>query len=100
MSEWTAARRAMVRAELGRMRLCEVGAVTTVYARDGDDSHNNHEVNLRLLQSGVELQRVPVTAARIGLSALPNEGDLMVVAFANGERPIDRKSTRLNSSHP
>jgi hypothetical protein len=54
-SELIATLRAILRDELARMRLCEVGAVTTVYARDGDDSHNNHEVNLRLLQSGVEL---------------------------------------------
>jgi len=102
MSELIATLRAIVRDELARMRLCEVGAVTTVYARDGDDSHNNHEVNLRLLQSGVELQRVPVTAARVGLSALPNEGDLMVVAFSNGDlnAPIALGCLYGDQSHP
>jgi uncharacterized protein involved in type VI secretion and phage assembly len=85
MSDLIGTLRAIVRDEIARMRCVEIGAVTTVYPRDGDGSKNNHEVNVRLLQSGVELQRVPVATSRIGLSALPNEGDLMVVAFANGD---------------
>jgi uncharacterized protein involved in type VI secretion and phage assembly len=102
MSNLIGTLRAIVRDELARTRYCEVGAVTTVHARDGEDSHNNHEVNLRLLQSGLELQRVPVTASRIGLSTLPNEGDLMVVVFANGDlnAPIALGCLYNDQSHP
>jgi len=85
MSDLIPTLRAIVRDELARMRWCELGSVTTVYSRDADGSKNNHQVNLKLLQSGIELQRVPVASPRIGLSALPNQGDLMLVAFANGD---------------
>jgi phage baseplate assembly protein gpV len=85
MSDLIGTLRAIVRDELRRVRCLEIAAVTTVYPRDSDSSKNNHQVNLRLLESGVELQRVPVATSRIGLSALPNEGDLMVVAFAQGD---------------
>src|SRR5262249_24091629 len=86
MSDLIGTLRAIVRDELARVRSVEIGTVTSVYPRDSDGSKNNHQVNLRLLQSGVELQRVPVATSRIGLSALPNEGDLIVVAFANGDQ--------------
>jgi phage gp45-like len=35
--------------------------------------------------SALELQRVPVVASRIGLSAAPREGDTAVVAFVGGD---------------
>jgi uncharacterized protein involved in type VI secretion and phage assembly len=102
MSDLIQTLRAIVRDELARIRNCEIGSVTTVYSRDGDSSNNNHEVNLRLLQSGIELQRVPVASPRIGLSALPNEGDLMLVAFANGDlnAPIALGCLYHDQSHP
>jgi uncharacterized protein involved in type VI secretion and phage assembly len=77
--------RAIVRDELSRLRAPALAIVTQVHARDGDDSKNNHQVDLRLRDSGVELPRVPVTVGRLGLSALPNEGDLMLVAFVGND---------------
>jgi uncharacterized protein involved in type VI secretion and phage assembly len=77
--------RAIVRDELARHHAPELGVVTQAFARDGDGSKNNHQVNLKLRASGVELQRVPVAVSRLGLSALPNEGDLMLVAFVGGD---------------
>jgi uncharacterized protein involved in type VI secretion and phage assembly len=102
MSDLIQTLRAIVRDELARIRSCEIGSVTTVYSHDGDSSNNNHQVNLRLLQSGIELQRVPVVAPRIGLSALPNEGDLMLVAFANGDlnAPVALGCLYDDQSHP
>ena len=102
MSDVIGTIRAIVRDELARLRSCEIGAVTTVYPRDSDSSKNNHEVNLRLLQSGVELQRVPLATARLGLSILPNEGDLMLVAFANGDlnAPVALGCLYGDSAHP
>ena len=40
---------------------------------------------MRLRASGVELQRVPVAAARLGLSLLPKVDDLVLVVFANDD---------------
>lgn len=75
--------RAIVRDELARLQPPELGVVTQVHARDADGSANNHQVNVRLRASGVELQRVPVAVGRLGMSALPNEGDLLLIAFVN-----------------
>jgi len=77
--------RAIVRQELSRVRMPELGIVTQVHAHDSDDSPNNHQVNVRLRSSGVELQRVAVATGRPGLSALPNENDLVLVSFVGGD---------------
>ena len=77
--------RAIVRDEMARRRAPELGLVTSVFARDSDSSDNNHQVNLRLRASGLELQRVPVAAARLGLSLLPKVDDQVLVVFANDD---------------
>lgn len=77
--------RAIVRDELARRRAPELGLVTAVHARDSEGSDNNHQVNVRLRASGLELQRVPVTAARLGLSLLPKIDDMVLVVFANDD---------------
>ena len=102
MSDLIGTLRAIVRDELSRIRLPQLATVTQVLARDGDDSKNNHEVNVKLLASGLELQRVPVTVDRLGLSALPNEGDLLMVAFADGDlnAPVAIGCLYDDTSHP
>jgi phage baseplate assembly protein gpV len=77
--------RAIVREELTRCRLPELGVVTTVFAKEDDSGNGNHQATVRLRGSGVELERAPVTADRAGWSALPREGDLVVVAFLEGD---------------
>ncbi len=77
--------RAIVRDELARRRAPELGLVTAVQARDSDSSDNNHQVNLRLRASGLELQHVPVATARLGLSLLPKVDDLVLVVFVNDD---------------
>jgi phage baseplate assembly protein gpV len=77
--------RAVVRDELARLRAPEVGLVTSVQPRDSAGSDANHQVNVRLAASGLELQAVPVTVGRLGFSMLPQVGDSVLVAFAQGE---------------
>ena len=77
--------RAIIRDELARVRLPELGTVTQVLARASGDAADNHQVNVKLRASGVELARVSVAVARLGWSTLPNEGDLVLVAFAGGD---------------
>jgi uncharacterized protein involved in type VI secretion and phage assembly len=77
--------RAIIREELTRHRLAELGIVTAVFPKDSDGSPNNHQVNVRLRSSSIELQHVAVAVGRAGLSLLPREGDLVVVAFVNGD---------------
>ncbi len=77
--------RAVVREELaGRMSL-DLGIVTKVATNEGGAGDANIDVNLRLRASGLELQRVPVAVARLGLSAAPREGDLAAVGFLDGD---------------
>ncbi len=83
MSEFIDLLRVVVREELARQRAPELGIVLAVYANDAEG--NNHQVDVRLRASGVELQRVPVTVARYGLSVLPREGDLVLVTFVDGD---------------
>lgn len=85
MSDIIGTLRAIIRDELARQRHAELGVVTRVHAKDGDDSKNNHQVDLKLRGSDVELRRVPVAVGRLGVSALPNEGDLMIVVFVGGD---------------
>jgi phage baseplate assembly protein gpV len=77
--------RAIVRDELARRRGPEIGIVTALHARDSDSSDGNHQVNVRLAASGVELQHVPVLVGRLGLSMLPQQGDSVLVVFVNGD---------------
>jgi uncharacterized protein involved in type VI secretion and phage assembly len=66
-------------------RAIDLAIVTQVYTDESGGGTVNPSVNARLRGSGVELQRVPVVVGRIGLSAVPREGDLVVVAFVGGD---------------
>ena len=77
--------RAVIREELARHRLPELGIVTEVFPHDSGSSPNNHQVNVRLRSTGVELQRAAVAVPRPGFSLLPRVDDLVVIAFLNGD---------------
>ncbi len=85
MSELMQTLKRLVRSELARYRVPELGIVTEVFSRDGESSDNNHQVGVRLRASGVELPRVPVAVSRLGLSSLPAVGALVVVVFIGGD---------------
>lgn len=102
MSELIATLRALVRAELARVRSPALGAVTKTYPKTGDDGKDNHQVDLKLTDSGVELSRVPVAVPRLGLSALPKVDDLMLVVFVGGDlnAPIATGCVYDDTEHP
>lgn len=83
MSDVVTMLRAIVREELTRYRVNEFGIVTEVFPGDGNE--NNHQVSVRLRSSGVEIPRAPVTVGRMGFSMLPEVGDLVLLAFVNGD---------------
>ena len=85
MSDLIEILRAVIRDEIERRRAPELGIVTEVLARESDSSDNNHQVKVRLRDSGVELQWVPVAVGRLGLSLLPQVGDLVLVVFVGGD---------------
>jgi len=77
--------RAIIREELTRYRMPELGVVSSVFAKEDDSGDGNHQVNVTLRGSGLELQRVSVAVGRAGWSALQRTGDLVVVAFLDGD---------------
>ena len=83
MSSLIDALRAIIRDELAARRPPELGIVTQVYP--GDGGAGNHQADLRLRSSGLELSRVPVAVPRLGFSLLPRQGDLVVVLFVDGD---------------
>jgi len=85
MSELIDTLRAIVRDEIGRSRAPGLGIVTRVYANEDGAGDGNHQVDVRLRESGVALERVPVTTARRGVSMLPRVDELVVVVFIGGE---------------
>lgn len=85
MSDMVQVLRAIIRDELARRRGPELGIVTAVYPHDSDSSENNHQVSVRMRQSGVELQHVPVVVSRLGISVLPKVDDLVLVVFINDD---------------
>jgi uncharacterized protein involved in type VI secretion and phage assembly len=66
-------------------RAIDLAIVTQVYTDQSGGGAVNPSVNARLRGSGVELQRIPVAVGRMGLSAVPREGDLVVVGFVGGD---------------
>lgn len=85
MSELFDVLRAIIREEIARCRSLELATVSQVFPKEADDNPSNHQLNLKLRGSGVELQRVPMLVGRAGLSTLPRVGDLMAVGFVGGE---------------
>ena len=83
MSSLIDALRSIIRDEVASRRPPELGIVTQVYP--GDGSAGNHQADLRLRASGLELSRVPVAVPRLGFSLLPRPDDLVVVLFVDGD---------------
>ena len=85
MSSLLSVIRAVARDEIAARRSVELGTVTDVSTNSGGSGDHHLECNLRLRGSALELQRVPISVGRPGLSALPRVGDLVVVGFVGGD---------------
>ncbi|MBX3670446.1 MAG: hypothetical protein KF778_18755 [Rhodocyclaceae bacterium] len=85
MSDMIEVLRAIVRDELSRRASPQLGAVTALFPHDSGSSDGNHQVNVKLRDSGVELQHVPVAVGRLGWSLLPRLDDQVLVVFVNGD---------------
>lgn len=75
---------AIIRDELNKVRVAEVGVVTEIFSHESGSDKNNYECNVRLRDTGLELHRVPIATQRIGLAAIPNVDDLVLVHFIGG----------------
>jgi hypothetical protein len=94
--------RAITRDEMTRARFPELGVVTRAYAREDDGNDGNHQVDVKLIVSAVELQRVPIVVTRGGWSSLPNVGDVLLVTFLLGDlnAPVALGTLYSDESHP
>jgi phage baseplate assembly protein gpV len=77
--------RAIVRDQLRSLRTAELGTVTAVYPHEGESDLNNYECDVKLRDSGLELKRVAVGTSRVGFAAIPNQDDLVLLHFINGD---------------
>lgn len=83
MSRVFEAVRTIARAEVERLRTCELGKVTAVHPRQGADQ--DHACTVELRDSGLLLPRVAVAVGITGMAALPAVGDLVAVLFVSGD---------------
>lgn len=67
------------------MRVADMGIVEEVYPHAGADDDDNYGCDVRLKNSGLLLKRVPLTIGHIGTAAIPNKGDLVLLAFDKGD---------------
>jgi hypothetical protein len=75
----------VVRDQLRAFRTAELGVVTRVQPHASSADRNNYSCDVRLRDSGLELKKVPVCVGRIGVAAMPNVDDLVLVQFLNGD---------------
>jgi phage baseplate assembly protein gpV len=75
----------IVRQELRRVRTAELGVVEALFPHADASDDDNYGVDVRLRASGLLLRRVPVATGHIGTVAVPNVGDLVLLAFDKGD---------------
>lgn len=75
----------IVRQELRKVRITELGVVETVCPHSSGGDDDNYGCDVRLKNSGLLLRRVPITTGHIGTVAIPNKGDLVLLAFDMGD---------------
>jgi phage baseplate assembly protein gpV len=77
--------RHVVQQEMARTHSNLLGVVSQVFPRTDPKDDNNYEVNVKLKHENLELRKVPVAVAHVGIAAPPRMGDLVLVQFINGD---------------
>lgn len=75
----------IVRQEIRSVRVAELGLVEAVYPHNSNGDTDNYGCDVRLKNSGLLLKRVPIATGHIGTAAIPNVGDLVLLAFDKGD---------------
>ena len=77
--------------EAQRIHTTELGVVTAVFPHADDGDKDNYQCSVRLKNrkqpdgADFELRQVPVATPYIGLAAIPNVGDLVLISFIGGD---------------
>jgi uncharacterized protein involved in type VI secretion and phage assembly len=77
--------RQIVRNELAQTRNAELGVVQEQHPHAAADDNDNYACTVVLRNSGIVLPRVPVATPVIGIAAIPNVNDLVLVQFIGGD---------------
>ncbi|HET6230380.1 MAG TPA: phage baseplate assembly protein V [Longimicrobiaceae bacterium] len=76
---------AIVRQELARVRVADLGVVEAVGPHRAQGDGDNYGCDVRLKNSGLLLKRVPIATQHIGSAAIPNAGDLVLLTYDKGD---------------
>lgn len=77
--------------EAQRIHTTELGVVTAVFPHADEGDKDNYQCSVKLKNkkqpggSDFELRQVPVATPYLGLAAIPNVGDLVLVSFIGGD---------------
>jgi len=74
----------IVREEIRKLKILDIGTVKSVFPHSSSGDKDNYECNVKLRDYDLELRRVPVATQLIGLSYIPSVGDLVLVAYVDG----------------
>jgi len=77
--------RKVVQAEMRKIHVAELGVVTSIFPHSSDSDKDNYECNVKLKNTELELQKVPVATQQIGLASIPQVDDMVLVSFLNGD---------------
>lgn len=72
----------IARHEIAARPTAAAAVVTAVFAHEATP---DHAVSVRLRETGLVLPRVPVAVGSLGFAAIPAVGDLVIVAFLEGD---------------
>jgi phage baseplate assembly protein gpV len=75
----------IVQEELGRVRTAELAIVQEQHPHADDSDKDNYACTVRLRDSGIVLEQVPVATARIGCVSIPAVDELVLVQFVGGD---------------
>lgn len=75
----------IVQEELGRVRTAELALVQEQHPHADDSDKDNYACTVRLRDSGIVLEQVPVATSRIGCASIPAVNELVLVQFVGGD---------------
>jgi phage baseplate assembly protein gpV len=70
--------------EAKKLHIVELGIVTSIFPHSEDTNKDNYECNVKLKNRDLELRKIPIATQHIGFTYVPNIGDLVLLAFVNG----------------
>jgi phage baseplate assembly protein gpV len=75
----------LVLEELGRVRTAELAIVQEQHPHADDSDKDNYACTVRLRDSGIVLEQVPVATPRVGCVSIPAVDELVLVQFVGGD---------------